>query len=103
MEEEKKSTFSEAQIQQYKKDHGRIFRYRSDDGKEAILKSPSLQTIDACRAISNRSPLKFDQALAENCWVDGDKELLTVDKYRAGLYDWLASIIDKVSGQLEEL
>ena len=41
--------------------------------------------------------------LLENCWLDGDKELLKDDKYRMGLFDWLGVIIKKVEGRLEEL
>lgn len=101
--EEKKSRFTPEIIAQFKKEHGSIFKYTSTDGKECILKSPTLQIIDACRTVSGGSSIKFDDALVQNCWVDGDLELKTVDKYKMGLFDWLGGIIQKVSGQLEEL
>lgn len=95
--------FSKELIEEYKKIHGKIFLYTAEDGKKAILKAPSLQIIDACRAVSNGSSIRFDMALQENCWVDGDKELLTIDKYRMGLFDHLGGIIVKVRGSLGEL
>lgn len=54
--------FSPELIVQYKKDHGAIFKYVAKDGKQCILKSPTLQIIDACRSISGGSSIKFDDA-----------------------------------------
>lgn len=100
---EKKAKWTKEQIEQYKKEYGSIFRYTSSDGKQCLLKSPDLNTLDACRTISGGSSIKFDKALVENCWIDGDSELKAEDKYQMGLFDWLGGIIKKVDGQLEEL
>ncbi len=83
--------------------HGRLFVYRSDDGKYCILRVPTLMEIDACRAISGGSSIQFDMALVDNIWVEGDEEFKTVDKYRMGLFDWLGTVIIKVRGEMEEL
>jgi len=95
--------FSQKQIAAYKQRYGSIFRYTAADGKSCLLKAPSLQVIDACRALSGGSTIKFDAALVENCWVAGDEELKKEDAYRLGLFEWLGNIIQKVDGQLEEL
>lgn len=95
--------WTKEQIKKYKDEHGTLYRYTADDGKSCLLRSPDLNILDACRTVSGGSSIKFDQALVENCWVDGDEELKTVDKYQMGLFDWLGSIIQKVDGQLEEL
>lgn len=98
-----KSKWTKEQIEQYKKQYGSIFKYTSDDGKQCLLKSPDLVTLDACRTISEGSSIKFDKALVDNCWIDGDQEMKTEDKYLMGLFDWLGAIITKVDGQLDEL
>jgi hypothetical protein len=95
--------FTQEQIEKYKKEYGSIFEYKSDDGKSCILKSPTLQVLDACKTISGGSSIKFDDALLQNCWVDGDIELKTEDKYKLGLFEWLGGIIQKVDGELKEL
>ena len=95
--------FTKEQIDAYKQQYGTIFRYRSTDGKSCLLKSPDLQTLDACRIISGGSSIKFDIALVENCFIAGDEEFKTNDKYRMGLFEWLGTIIQKVDGELEEL
>jgi hypothetical protein len=89
-------------IDVWKKQYGSVFGYVSDDGKVCVLRAADLNILDACRAVSGGSSIRFDIALLENCWLDGDKELLKDDKYRMGLFDWLGVII-KVEGRLEEL
>jgi hypothetical protein len=95
--------FTKAQIQEYKKQYGGVFKYTAKDSKSCILRSPDLKILDACRTISGGSSIKFDEALLNNCWLAGDEELKTVDKYKIGLFDWLGGIIQKIEGELEEL
>jgi hypothetical protein len=90
-------------IAQYKKAYDKVFKYTTKDGKTCLLRNPDLKIIDACRTTSGGSSVKFDMALVDNCWLEGDIELKTVDKYRMGLFDWLRGIVFKVDGQLEEL
>lgn len=80
-----------------------MYQYKTKCGKSCLLKSPDLEVIDACRTISGGSSIKFDKALVENCWINGDNDLRTVPKYQLGLFDWLGAIIEKVDGELEKL
>lgn len=93
----------QATIEEYKKKYGHVFKYTSNDGKSCILRSPDLKIIDACRTVAGSSTVKFDKAMLENCWLEGDEELRTSDKYMMGIFDWMYGIIKKVDGQLEEL
>jgi len=95
--------WTKEQIEAYKEKYGSLYKYTANDGKSCLLRSPGLEILDACRTISGGSSIKFDKALVENCWVDGDNELKTLDKYQMGLFDWLGGIIQKVDGELEEL
>ena len=94
---------TEEKIAAWKKEYGNIFLYKSVDGKYCILRNPTLQILDACRAASGGSSIKFDSFLVENTWVEGDPVFKTDDAYRMGLFDWLGGIIKKVEGELEEL
>lgn len=90
-------------IELLKKQHTAVYIYMTEDGKYCILKAPDLMILDACKTLSGGSSIKFDIALVENTWLDGDIEFKTVDKYRIGLHDWLGGLIKRVDGQLEEL
>lgn len=93
----------EEKIILYKQKYGRVYKYMSSDGKSCILRCPSIKDIDACRTISGGSGLMFDQALLQNCWLEGDEELRTDDKYVLGIFDWLGMLIQKVEGEMGEL
>lgn len=101
--EEKKSRFTPEIIAKYKKEFDKVYRYTTVDGKECLLKNPTLQILDACRAISGGSHIKFDDALLQNCWIDGDLEIKTVDAYKLGIFDFLGGLIHKIAGNMEEL
>lgn len=114
--------FTKEQIERYKQQWGRLHVYETttdDRGvsiynakgelkegcevKSCLLKSPSLQVLDACQMSNGGSTLKFNEMLVENCWVDGDVELKTVDVYREGLYRRLGLILRCVDGELKEV
>lgn len=97
------------QIQEWKRQYGDegVYEYvvTLDDDKQlkGYLHTPSLMVLDACKTKGGKSELQFQEALAVNCWLGGDKELIEVDKYRAGLYRWLGLLIDIVDGELKKL
>lgn len=95
--------YSVSQIEALKKQHGAIFIYETEDEKWCILKTPTLEILDAVRTIAGGSSVKFDSAMVENCWIDGDAEIRTEDKYKLGLFEKLHLIIKKVDGELGEL
>lgn len=92
-----------AQIESWKKQYGKIFGYKSEDGKMGVFRTPDLIILDLCATIAKGSNIKYTQALIENCWLGGDEELKTDTKYILGLKDWSAELIEVVSGELSEL
>jgi len=102
----KKEVFSERfgdKLGLWQKKYGKIYGYVSTDGKVAVLRAPDLKILEICTAVSGNSDVKFDSALLQNCWLDGDKEIQEESKYFLGIRDWLANIVEKVYGELGEL
>ncbi len=95
--------FTAEKIKLLKEKHGKVFLYETTDGKSCVLSTPTLKIIDACRSISGGSAIRFKNAIVENCWVDGDEEIKSTDKYLLGLFDQLDMIFDIVEGSLKEL
>ncbi len=95
--------FTKEQIKAWKDTYGDVFQYTSKDGKTCILRSPTLAIIDACKAQSNGSSIKFDEALRKNCTLAGDPEFENSDKHKMGLYDWISTIIVIEHGKLVKL
>ena len=96
-----KSRFG-AQIDEWKKLYGTVKGYEAD-GKIAVFRVADINIIDACRTIARGSTLLFDMVLLENCWLDGDKELMSSDKHKLGIANWADNLIEIVAGEMVEL
>ena len=95
--------FTEEKLKVLKAKHGKLFLYETKDGKSCVLSTPTLKIIDACRTIAGGSNIRFKTAIVENCWVEGDEEIKSTDKYLLGLFDQIDLIFDIVEGSLKEL
>ena len=91
------------QIEELKKQHGTVMGYVSEDGKCALFKAASIDDISAVRFSSAGNILLFDKLLILQCWLTGDEELKTDDKYLLGLMAWGENLILKISGEMVEL
>jgi hypothetical protein len=91
-----------ARLEEWKKEYGAIKGYGTE-GKIAVFRVADIKIIDACRTVSRGSAIGFDDAMLENCWLAGDDELRTVDRYKLGIFNWLDRLIEIVPGEMVEL
>lgn len=89
-------------IAKWKKKHGDVFAYESD-GKICYLRRPSRQVISAATVSGQNDPFNFAQVIIENCWLGGDDELRTADKYFMGLSQKVNEIVEIKVGELKKL
>lgn len=89
-------------IDGWKEKHSDVFCYKTPDGKVGYLRSPQRSEIEAAQSLKAK-PLQSNAVLAKACWLAGDEEILTVDKYFFGLSNTLEKIIKRVEGELTEL
>jgi hypothetical protein len=92
-----------AQIEAWKKEHGKVWAYTTEDGKTGYFKRPSRSTVDASSALAQQHPIQSNELLAKDCFLGGDAEIISEDKYFYGLGVWLSGLIEKVQGELTEL
>lgn len=92
-----------AQIENWKKEHGKVFGYISEDGKIGVFRTPDLTILDLCQAIAKGSSVRYDCAMIENCWLGGDECLKSETKYVLGIKNWLADLIEVITGEMGEL
>lgn len=90
------------QIDAWKKKYGDVFAYQTD-GKSCYLHRPSRTTIAAASVVGKDDPFKFAEIILANCWIDGDEELRTEDRYFMGLSQKLSEIIEVKVGELKKL
>lgn len=90
-------------IEQWKKQFSKVVKYSTEDGKVAYFKNPDLTTIDAAASMVQSNPIKSNILIARNCFLGGDEEIITEEKYIFGLGNHLRELVVKVEGELSEL
>jgi hypothetical protein len=68
------------QMEAWKNLHGDVFEITAAD-KVAYLKRPDRKTMSAVSAIAETDPMRCNEIILENCWLGGDEEIKTNDRY----------------------
>lgn len=92
----------ESQIARWKKEHGKVFALKVD-GRVAYLKRPDRKTLGFASVTSKNDPMKFNEAVLNNCWLGGDEEIMTDDVLFVSASQVLGDIIQIKEAELEEL
>lgn len=93
---------SEEQIEAYKKEYGDVFLLSVED-KKCYLHKPTRQILDAANAMSAKRNSAFNEVLMKNCWIAGNKEIITDDDYFFGASAQLDQIIEFKNAELKKL
>ena len=93
----------EAKVDELKKKHGEIFRYTTIDGKIAYFKAPDRKTLGFASSTSNGDNIMYKEIIANNCFVDGDREILENDKYFLAFSTEVLNLVEVIEGTLEKL
>jgi hypothetical protein len=102
--ENKKYTPTPEQIAEWKAKYGDIFAYETEDGEYACyLKRPSRQVVEQSMMKGQGSGFKIADVILDNCWLGGNPELRSVDKYFTGLQNQIGGIIEVATGELKKL
>lgn len=93
---------SKEQIEALKKKHGEIFEVEVGD-KICYLKRPTRKVLSLAASQTQRDPLKYNEVVLANCWVDGDEEIKTVDAYFLGVSGVLDQLVEIKQADLKKL
>lgn len=92
----------EQKIEGWKRKYTAVFCYEVD-GKRCYLRTPDRKALSAAAAIGKNDPLKYNEILLNNCWLEGDDAIRTEDKYFLGISGQLAEIVEIAEGNLKKL
>ncbi|MDR1896545.1 MAG: hypothetical protein LBR10_07135 [Prevotellaceae bacterium] len=95
-------TATKEQIEQWKAKHGDVFRIRVDD-KSCYLKTPNRKTLGYASMAGKENPLKFNEVILNECWLDGDGEIKTDDALFMSISARLSDLIQIKEAELEKL
>lgn len=90
------------QIESWKKKWGDVFCVVVGD-KVAYLKRPDRKTLGAAAVVGKNDPMKYNEILLKNCWLDGDEEIKTDDALFLGVSAKLGELIDIKEAELKKL
>lgn len=77
-----KNEITAEQVEQWKKEHGRVF-VASADGKKAYYRKPSRKELSYAMTLQNQ-PLDMTECLLKNCFLGGDAEMHEDTDYLLG-------------------
>lgn len=93
---------SKEQIAEWKAKHGDIFRITVGD-KVCYLKKPSRKALGYAAMAGKDNPLRYNEAILNDCWLDGDEDIKTNDDLFLSISPKLAELIELKEAELEKL
>lgn len=95
------------EIAAWKKKHGNVFEVEATDKEGATyrgyVKSPNRNELSYASTISKSDPMRFNEAILQKCWLDGDEELKTNDELFMGVSQQLDEIIQIADAKIKKL
>ncbi len=71
--------------------------------KVCYLKKPSRKALSYATATATKDPMKFNEILLNDCWIEGDEEIRTDDSYFLAVAPHLAGLISVKTAEVEKL
>lgn len=93
---------SEKQIKDLKAKHGEIFLVQVED-KQCILRKPLRKDLSIATRLSAQDPMKFNEVILEQCWIEGDEEIKKEDSYYLAVSGQIAEIIEVKQASIKKL
>ncbi len=92
----------EQKISEWKAKHGDVFQVEVDN-RVAYLKRPDRKVLGAAAVTGKSDPMKYNEVILNNCWLEGDEEIRTNDAMFLGVSAQLAEIIEIKEATLKKL
>lgn len=92
---------TQEKIDGWKAQHGDIYLIEVD-GKQCVVRKPGRKDLSFAMLLKD-DPIKFNETLLNNLWVDGDEELKTNDDYFLAVSSQLGELLQIKEATLKKL
>lgn len=92
---------TQEKIDGWKKQHGDIYLIEVED-KACVVRKPNRKDLSFAMLLKD-DPIKFNETLLNNLWVDGDEELKTNDDYFLAVSSQLGELLQIKEATLKKL
>lgn len=98
---------NETRIKELKEKYGDIFAVKVTDGEGnihiAYLRKPKRRDLSAASVAGSKDPLKFNETILRQCWLDGDEDIRTDDYLFLAASGVISDIVEVGEAELEKL
>lgn len=99
---ETKEKAIEQKISEWKEKYGDVYQVEVD-GHVAYLKKPNRKALGAAAVVGKSDPMKYNEILLNNCWIEGDELIKTEDALFLGVSAQLAELIEIKEAAIKKL
>lgn len=92
---------TQEKIEGWKKQHGDVYLIEVED-KACVVRKPNRKDLSFAMLLKD-DPIKFNETLLNNLWVDGDEELKTNDDYFLAVSSQLGELMQIKEATLKKL
>jgi hypothetical protein len=103
---ENKSEINDKQIAEWKQKFGKVFQIDVDvkgESKTGFYKKPDRKILGAAMKFGQNDPMKFNETLAQNCWLGGDSAMQTNDDYFLAAATKFGELVQVGEASIKEL
>lgn len=93
-------TFTQEQIEGWKKKHGEVFELTIED-KSCLIRRPTRQEFSFVSGI--KDPIQLSETLLKQLWLEGDKEILEDDAYFLPAISHLDEVLKQKEASVKKL
>ena len=90
------------QIKEWKRKFGSVYEI-AVEGKKGYFRTPDRNILGYALSQNTQNPITYNEILAKNCWLGGDKELLEEDTLFLSISGKLADLIEIKEAGLKKL
>lgn len=88
---------SQAQLKDWKDQHGQVLELSFSDGRQAFLKQPDKKILGLAYAKGAKDPLGVADVIVANCWLGGDDDV----KDDVGCLISIQELANEIAGRVE--
>jgi hypothetical protein len=98
---------TQEEIEAWKKKHGGVYEVEAKTAegeiKRAYIKRPGRNELDYAASIGAKTPLKFNAAILDKCWLSGDDEIRYNDYLFMGVCGQLDQVVETAEATIKKL
>lgn len=91
------------QIELWKREYGDVFKLDVEGGYTCYLKKPTRRIYSMALSQGQKSPMRFNEIIINNCWIAGDEQIREDDDLFYAACGQIDVLIPEVAADIKKL